>query len=237
MLDYLTHGYSSEIIERDDGYFDSSDVGKSYFADYRRWPVIEKKAIRFVRGRVLDIGCGAGRVLLYLQKRGFDVVGIDVSPLALEICRKMGAADVKPLSITQISRRLGIFDTVILFGNNFGLVGNPQRARRILKRLYGMTTPQAGILAETVNPAMTEIKEHLDYQRKNRSEGKLPGQLRLRVRHKKFVTPWFEYLFVSPTEMARIITGTGWQIDRLIESTGPQYIALLKKRLPRACRR
>ncbi len=232
MLDYLTYGYSWEIIERDDGYFDSSDVGRSYFADYRRWPDIEKKSMRFVRGKVLDIGCGAGRVLLHLQKRGFDVLGIDVSPLALEVCRRRGASQVKPLSIMQISRRIGIFDTVIMFGNNFGLVGNPLRARRIFKRLFGMTTPNARILAETVNPAATHIKEHLDYQRKNLKEGKLPGQLRLRVRHKRFVTPWFEYLFVSPEEMSRIVSDTGWMISRLIESNGPQYIAVLKKRLP-----
>ena len=51
--------------------------------------------MRFVRGRVLDLGCGAGRVGLHLQSRGHDVVGIDVSPLAVEIAGQRGLADVR----------------------------------------------------------------------------------------------------------------------------------------------
>ena len=36
--------------------------------------------MRMVRGRVLDIGCGAGRFALYLQGKGLDVTGIDLAP-------------------------------------------------------------------------------------------------------------------------------------------------------------
>jgi 2-polyprenyl-3-methyl-5-hydroxy-6-metoxy-1,4-benzoquinol methylase len=40
--------------------------------------------MQFVKGRVLDVGCGAGRHSLYLQEKGFDVLGTDISPLASE---------------------------------------------------------------------------------------------------------------------------------------------------------
>jgi SAM-dependent methyltransferase len=33
--------------------------------------------------RALDVACGAGRVALWLAQRGFDVLGVDVSPVAL----------------------------------------------------------------------------------------------------------------------------------------------------------
>src|SRR4051794_33970142 len=32
-----------------------------YFAGFRSWHRAERRAMRFVRGSVLDIGCGAGR--------------------------------------------------------------------------------------------------------------------------------------------------------------------------------
>jgi ubiquinone/menaquinone biosynthesis C-methylase UbiE len=36
--------------------------------------------------RVLDLGCGAGRHLVYLASKGFEVVGLDVSDTALAMC-------------------------------------------------------------------------------------------------------------------------------------------------------
>ncbi len=35
-------------------------------------------------GRALDLGCGTGTNVLYLVRHGFEVVGIDLSPVAIE---------------------------------------------------------------------------------------------------------------------------------------------------------
>lgn len=69
-----------EIVERDDGYFSAHQSPRVYFSEYADWPLIEQKALEFVKGRVLDVGCGAGRHALYLQKKGFSVFGVDSSP-------------------------------------------------------------------------------------------------------------------------------------------------------------
>ena len=111
--------------------------------------------MRFVGGRVLDVGCGAGRHLLYLQRRRHDVLGIDVSPGALEVCRRRGASSVELLSVTQIGARLGAFDTVLMLCGNFGLFGTERRARRLLRRLVDMTTPQARLVVNTSDPTRT----------------------------------------------------------------------------------
>lgn len=57
-----------EIVERDDGYIEAI-TAKAYFSEYKDWPQIEQKAMEFVRGRVLDVGCGAGRMSLCLQSK------------------------------------------------------------------------------------------------------------------------------------------------------------------------
>ena len=41
------------------------------------------------RGRVCDLGCGPGHVALYLQARGLDVFGIDLSPQMIELARRL----------------------------------------------------------------------------------------------------------------------------------------------------
>ncbi|MBT5537057.1 class I SAM-dependent methyltransferase, partial [Candidatus Poribacteria bacterium] len=135
--DHLRGGHAVEVIERDDGYVDTTPGAEAYFAPHDRWPDNKQAAMALARGRVLDIGCGAGRVCLHLQERGLDVVGIDISPLAVETCRERGVRDARVLSITRVSRSLGMFDTVVMMGNNFGLFGDPKRARWLLRRLGG----------------------------------------------------------------------------------------------------
>src|SRR5512136_502165 len=77
------------VLERDDGYLDEQDVSQ-YFRGFEDFPECEKRALAHARGKVLDIGVGAGRVTLYLQSRGLDVVGIDISDNMLRICKDRG---------------------------------------------------------------------------------------------------------------------------------------------------
>jgi SAM-dependent methyltransferase len=221
--------HSAEVIERDDGWFDLSAGAPAYFAPFEEWPSIERRAMRYVRGRVLDVGCGAGRVALHLQARGDKVLAIDLSPLAVKTCLLRGVRDARVCPITGVSRRLGEFDTIVMFGNNFGLFGNPRRARRLLRRFHRLTGPTARIVAESRAPYHAPSTNQRRYHQLNRRRGRLAGQLRLRVRYGYARTPWFDYLLVSPREMRAIVAGTGWRVARLIRGTGALYIGVLEK--------
>ncbi len=225
---------SFEIIERDDGFFDCTMSPQHYLAPFEDWPTYEQEAIRLARGRVLDIGSGAGRVALYLQEQGHPVLGIDISPLALEVCRMRGVKDVLLAGITDIGPAMGTFDTLVMYGNNFGLMGSFDQARDLLRRFHSLTPPHARILAESNDPYKTRDPAHLAYQAWNRQRNRMPGQLRIRVRFRNYVTPWFDYLIVSRAEMETILAGTGWRIAHCIEATpgSPQesmYVAVLEK--------
>lgn len=228
--DYFKGARVTEIVERDDGFIAPSGGPATYFAPYNEWPQSQRRAIAFARGRVLDIGCGPGRVALYLQQRGHPVLAIDTSPLAVQTARLRGVRNAQALSVTQVSRRLGIFETILLFGNNFGLMANPQRARWLLRRFDRMTSDRAVVIAEILDPYDTNVPEHRRYHRRNRARGRMAGQSRIRVRYKDVVTPWFDYLFVSRPELRQLLRGSPWQLTRILDSPGPTYIATLTKR-------
>lgn len=220
---------SLEICERDDGYIDASLSPAVYFSNYEEWPLYEKKAMEFVHGRVLDIGCGPGRHSLYLQKKGFDVLGIDNSPLAIKVCKLRGLKNAKVISIDDVDFVPESFDTIIMMGNNFGLFGGFKNAQKLLRRFHKMTSKNALIIAETRDPYKTENPAHLEYQEFNRKRGRMSGQLRLRVRYRKYATPWFDYLIVSEEEMKDILKGTGWKVKEFIDSTDSNYLAIIEK--------
>jgi hypothetical protein len=67
------------------------------------------------------------------------VVGIDASREAVEICRRRGVHDARVLAIDEVDERLGSFDTLLLLGNDFGLLGTQRSARKSLRRLHAVT--------------------------------------------------------------------------------------------------
>ena len=229
MYDFHRAGTGHELVEQDDGFVEFGGGTHVYFAEYRKWPKYAREAIKLARGRVLDIGCGAGRCALHLQRKGFDVLGIDVSPLAVKVCKLRGVKKAKVLSITQVTGELGTFDTVLMFGNNFGLFGSFKRARWLLKRFHRMTSPDARIIAVTLDPHQTKDPYHLQYHAFNRKRGRMPGQIRMRIRYRTYATPWFDYLFVSRDELLTILDGTGWRLARTFDSDKHAYVAVLEK--------
>src|SRR5438067_13722336 len=73
-----------EVVERDDGFIDSStSLPKYYLAEYKNWRPHEKDAMRYAKVRILEIGCRAGRISLYLQEKGSHVLEIDFAPLTI----------------------------------------------------------------------------------------------------------------------------------------------------------
>lgn len=219
-----------EITEREDGFIAASRWPTRYFSDYPAWSEREKRAARLARGRVLDIGCGAGRFALYLQKKAMRVTAIDNSPGAIKLCRKRGVKDARLLSITELRQfEPATFDTVLMMGNNFGLFGSRARARRVLRQLYRITSLRGQIIAEAVDPYTTDEPLHLAYQKWNRQRGRMSGQLRFRIRHKNVIGAWFDYLLVSRDEMRSLLKDTGWRIARIISEAGPGYTAVILK--------
>ncbi|MDE1822770.1 MAG: class I SAM-dependent methyltransferase [Candidatus Micrarchaeota archaeon] len=225
---------SFDIVERDDGYINLSGGARDYFSEYKDWRRHEKEAITYAKGRCLDVGCGAGRVLLYLQLKGLRGLGMDLSPLAVKVCKLRGVKHAKTMGIDDTGRfKSDSFDSVIMFGNNFGLFGSKARARGLLKELYRITSSRGIIIAEDRDPYITKDPIHFRYHATNRKKGRMPGQLRIRIRFMQYATPWYDYLYVSKKEMLEILSGTGWRVKRFIDDEdyrkNGRYMAIMEK--------
>ncbi len=229
LLDYLEHGSEarSHFIERDDGLLEAIDTGVM-FTQESEWSLVEAPVAERAGHRVLDVGAGAGRHALPLQESGHDVVALDVSPGAIEVCRRRG---VRETFIGTVFELAGTgpepFETFLLCGNNFGLLESPGNGPRFLEALRELAAPGAEIIGTCIDPFASEDPLHLDYHERNRNRGRHPGQIRLRARWTDMATPWFDYLFIPIEELERLAKSAGWELVAYQPSSRP-YLAILR---------
>ena len=219
---------SNHFTERDDGYKREVESAHYYYRSFDEWDAYEQEAIQKAKGRVLDVGLGAGRHAIYLQEHGYKVVGIDTSPLALEVSRLRGVKDCRLMSLHQLDFPDNSFDTVLLLGQNLGL-GNTVDIQSYLSRLYDITKPDGIILGEARDPSITDKPEHFEYQKRNVERGLPAGLVKVRVGIRDRAGEWF-YLFLMDKEtLEEIIEPTGWKIWSIYQSNHGMFITVLGK--------
>jgi len=217
-----------EVIERDDGLINGAPADH-YLGEPAEWQPHDHRALRLCRGQVLDIGTGAGRTAVELQRRGMAVTGLDTSPGAIEIARRRGLRDTVVTTIDAYAAKAPTrYDTFLLLGNNLGLLESAERAPVFLAALARLANPGARIVAQGTDPYGTTDPVHAEYHRRNREAGRIGGQLRLRLRYRRLATDWFDYLNCSPAELGKLVVGTGWRLKSIDLEDRPYYLAVME---------
>jgi SAM-dependent methyltransferase len=203
-----------EHVERSDGFLAVGDAARYFRSD--DWLAADVPFAAKLRGQVLDVGAGAGRVALGLQSAGLDVVALDVSPGALEVCHSRGVARSFLGTVHDLAEQSSDrFDTIVLAGNNLGLLAGRDEASGFLSSLARLATSSARIVGEITDPYQVEDPVHLAYHEQNRRAGRMAGQIRLRIRYRQMASPWFDYLFCTPAELEDLLQTSEWYLEEV----------------------
>jgi SAM-dependent methyltransferase len=224
-------GVAFEVTERDDGFIYVLDAVR-YLRAADRLSQLDQWACMRAFGRVLDVGCGAGRHAVSLMRRGLPVTGIDPSPGAVEVARANGVQTFC-CSIEDPPADLGLFDTVLLMGHNLGLLESRENAVPFLERLASLVNPGGCLIGSGIDPYTSIAPEDLSYQARNRADGRMPGQLRIRLRDRCLSSRWFDYLTLSVSELGDLTTGTAWTVTESESAAdyarSGDFVALLRR--------
>ena len=231
---YHKDGGGYDIIEREDGHLTLNGDSDAYTEAYEFWSSIQKSAATQIKGKTLDIGCGGGKHAYHFQSIGLDVWAMDNSPLGLTICETRGIKNTLLCDINHLNADvINQLDSVYLWGNNMGLLQNETLARRFFNACDTMCNPGAKIFIETLDPYGKAFYKDDDkaYIQENISNGRMGGQIRVRVRYRHFITPWRDYLFVSKTELETLLSETNWKVSQFFDDPEiDQYIAIIERR-------
>jgi len=146
LLDYHNGNYTEDIITHTS--ISTEDVLPLpyLFRDYKAMPKLEQTALQLAKGKILDVGCGAGNHSLYLQNKGFSVKAIDISKGAISVASQRRVIHTEGIHLLDEQER---YDTILLLMNGTGIFETLERVSMYLKHLKSLLKANGQIILDS----------------------------------------------------------------------------------------
>lgn len=186
--------------------------------------LLERAALDASRGRVLDVGAGAGSHALALQERGFRVTALEPHEGLMEVLRGRGILDPRTASLAELARAGERFDTILLLMNGLGLAGTLEGLPGLLQALAGVLAPGGQVLADSSD--LRGLVEGAD-DTLRLPDGRYLGDLQFQLEFRGERGDPIPFLFVDPDTLARVAGGEGWKVEVVLGNGEGGYLCRL----------
>lgn len=220
--DYFRQGKSAQLKVLSSLFDDDEMPVAHLFRSYHEMPPLEQRALNEARGKVLDVGAGAGCHALALQERGFDVTAVDISPLSCETMKERGVANVECVNIFN-QRFQERFDTLLLLMNGTGIAGKLSRLPQLLSRLKQLMNPGAQILIDSSDLRYVYEDENgvLDVD----LDGAYYGEVDYQMTYRNIIGKSFDWLYADSVVLAECCRQCGLKCEILAQGNHYDYLA------------
>ncbi|MDI5888822.1 class I SAM-dependent methyltransferase [Flavobacterium yafengii] len=228
ILDFQTNNFPEDLIT-ETSISEEDEMSVEYlFRTYDEMPKLEQKALQLAKGKVLDVGCGAGSHSLCLQnERNLDVHSIDISKNAIEACKLRGLKNTKVQNILEMDsdNPENKFDTILLLMNGTGIFGTLKETTIFLQKLRSLLNPNGQILIDSSD---------IIYMFDNDEDGGkwIPsnvyyGELTFTIRYKNEKEDEFPWLYLDYNTLQNAAFANGLQSELILEGEHYDYLAKL----------
>ena len=199
-----------------------------FFRAFDDMNLIEQKALELSKGKVLDIGAGAGSHSLYLQdEKGLDVLALDFSPKSIEVCQLRGLKNTVCTDILQFSGET--YDTVLMLMNGTGIFQTLDKIDLYLEKLHSLLKEDGQILIDS-----TDILYM--YDRDDDGGVMVPanhyyGEVDYFVHYKLDTEKPIKWLYLDFETLKRAVENNGFKIEKILQEEDSFLARLTKKDL------
>ena len=194
------------------------------FRSYEAMPKIEQQALDMAKGRILDVGAGAGCHSLVLQERGLDVTAIDISPLSVETMKERGVRKVLEQDFFTLEEQ---FDTILILMNGIGIVGTLDRLPEFFRQLDRILAPGGQLLCDSsdisyvfeTEDGIIELPDDMVYY----------GEHNFQMQYKDTIGEPFPWLYIDADTLKRKAAKYGYAIEVVAEGEHYDYLARITK--------
>ncbi|MGB1104468.1 MAG: class I SAM-dependent methyltransferase [Crocinitomicaceae bacterium] len=222
IADYVQHGNAESIIVKADLCEDDVMPIDYLFRTYDEMPELEQVALKMAKGKILDIGAGAGCHSKWLVDNGADLKAIDISKGAIDYLKSNGI-DAEKKDLWEIEEK---YDTILLLMNGIGLAGKLDRLDKFLLHLKSKLNEGGQILLDSTD--ISYLYQEEDGSMWVDLNSAYPGEMQFKMCYKDVETPWFDWLYLDYATLEKHAEKVGLKCSCILAGESNNYLAQLK---------
>jgi len=236
ILDFQTNTSTEDLIT-ETNISEADEMSVAYlFRSYEEMPKLEQTALQLSKGKILDVGCGAGSHSLYLQDKGLEVTAIDISENAIKACHLRGLHNAKVQNILDVEndpseseQAKEKFDTILLLMNGTGIFGTLSDTSKYLQKLKSLLTPNGQIFIDS-SDIIYMFDEEEDGSKWVPSDNYY-GELTFTISYKNETEKPFPWLYLDYNTLQNAAHANGLQCELILEGEHFDYLAKLSLKI------
>jgi hypothetical protein len=213
ILDYASTKKPNDIIVGSDICEDDIIPIEVLFRKMDEMPELEQIALEAAKGKILDVGAGAGVHSLELQDRGFEVFPIEVSDGAVRYMKQVG---LNARKINFFDLKDEQYDTILMMMNGIGIAGTLANLEKTLIQAKSLLAEGGKILCDSSD--IKYLYEDEDGALWVDLNSEYYGNFRFQMKYKKDKGPWFDWLYVDFDNLFKAAKNVGLKAKRLYEN-------------------
>lgn len=222
ILDYQTKGKAGKLSILSSMFEEDEMPVKHLFRNLEEMPMLEQKALCLAKGKVLDVGAGAGCHALALQAQSIAVKAIDISPLSCEAMELRGVMDAECINLFDEHLETG-FDTILLLMNGTGIAGKIENLPALFNRLKALLNKGGQILIDSSD--IKYIYENEDGSFDINLNAAYYGEVDYQMVYKDVKGDSFDWLYVDFPLLKSIAESCGLHGELIAEGEHYDYLA------------
>jgi 2-polyprenyl-3-methyl-5-hydroxy-6-metoxy-1,4-benzoquinol methylase len=225
ILDFQTNNSPEDLIT-ETTISEEDEMSVAYlFRSYDEMPLMEQKALQLAKGKILDVGCGAGSHSLSLQnERNLDVTSIDISPNAIQACTLRGLKKAKVQDVMTLENDK--YDTILLLMNGAGMCGKLKNIPNFLLKLKSLLNPGGQILLDS-SDIIYMFDDDEDGGKWIPSQNEYYGEIVFNISYKGEKEKPFDWMFIDYNTLQNAALDNGFQCELILEGEHFDYLAKL----------
>ena len=208
--------------------FDEDEIPVAHlFREEDEMGELELKALGLSKGRILDVGAGAGCHALALQVRGMEVTAIDVSPLSVEVMTKSGIDDARLVNLYD-ETLCEKFDTILMLMNGSGIIGKIANMPQFFARIDSLLAEGGQVLMDSSD--LIYLFEDEDGGVDIDLAGDYYGEVDFTMQYKNIKGETFDWLYIDFETLAFHAAENGFEAELVMQGEHYDYLARLTRK-------